>query len=42
MSDVERDQYLIEDEPYYLAVDSEVEIYAAACSGLRRTHAGHA
>jgi nitric oxide reductase NorQ protein len=30
MSDVERDQYLIENEPYYLTVDSEVEIYAAA------------
>jgi nitric oxide reductase NorQ protein len=30
MSDVDRDQYLIEDEPYYLAVDSEVEIYTAA------------
>ncbi len=30
MSELDRDQYLIEDEPYYLAVDSEVEIYAAA------------
>ena len=30
MSDIDRDQYLIVDEPYYLAVDSEVEIYTAA------------
>jgi len=30
MSELDRDQYLIEDEPYYLAIDSEVEIYAAA------------
>ena len=30
MSELDRDQYLIEDEPYYLALGSEVEIYAAA------------
>jgi nitric oxide reductase NorQ protein len=30
MSDIDRDQYLIANEPYYLAVDNEVEIYTAA------------
>ncbi len=30
MSDINSDQYLIQNEPYYLAVDSEVELYAAA------------
>jgi nitric oxide reductase NorQ protein len=30
MSDINSDQYLIENEPYYLAVDGEVEIYTAA------------
>jgi nitric oxide reductase NorQ protein len=30
MSEVDRDQYLIENEPYYLAVGSEVGLYAAA------------
>ncbi len=30
MSELDSDQYLIENEPYYLAVDSEVEIYTAA------------
>jgi len=30
MSEIDKDQYLIENEPYYLAVDSEVEIYTAA------------
>jgi len=30
MSDTNADQYLIENEPYYLAVANEVDIYAAA------------
>jgi nitric oxide reductase NorQ protein len=30
MSELDRDQYLIANEPYYLAVDNEVEIYTAA------------
>jgi nitric oxide reductase NorQ protein len=30
MSDTNADQYLIENEPYYLAVTNEVDIYAAA------------
>jgi nitric oxide reductase NorQ protein len=30
MSDIDRNQYLIENEPYYLARDNEVELYAAA------------
>jgi nitric oxide reductase NorQ protein len=30
MSDIDKDQYLIENEPYYLAVGSELENYAAA------------
>lgn len=30
MSELDRNQYLIENEPYYLALDSEVEVYTAA------------
>ncbi len=30
MSDIDKDQYLIQDEPYYRAVGSEIEMYQAA------------
>jgi nitric oxide reductase NorQ protein len=30
MSDIDKDQYLIKDEPYYRAVGSEIEMYQAA------------
>jgi len=30
MSEIDSDQYLIENEPYYLAIDSEVKLYTAA------------